>query len=310
MTSKTDTWPELRYEAYKDTRETLHMYSQIVGKIRLALTPPLAQWGHAPLRLSQDGFTTTPLWAGDGTMAVDLDLIRHEARFERSDGRSVAVKLGASVAEFYREVLAALTELEVPAAINPLPQEVAEPIPFHEDATHHLYDPEQANLLWQAMIRVGSVYEQYASGYWGKHTPPSYYWGGGDFGTTRHSGRPAQAPEGLSKIMSGNLDAEGVSSTLSFGSEAAPAASFFVMAFPPPSGLETASVQPAAAQWVQAPGMPGGFMLPYDAVRTAEDPREALLTFLRSTYEAVAERGGWPRDLLEQRPPQLVAQSS
>src|SRR5450756_1775088 len=152
------------------------MYSQIIGKIRLALTPPLAQWAHSPLLLAQDGFTTTPLWVGDGTMAAGLDLIRHEARFERSDGRRVALKLGAPVADFYSDARAALDELGVAVTINAVPQEIPEPIPFDQDTTHHVYDPEQANRLWQAMIRVGSVYEQYASGYWGKQTPPSFYW--------------------------------------------------------------------------------------------------------------------------------------
>lgn len=157
MIAQTDTWPELRYDAYSDTRDTLHMYSQIIGKIRLALTPPLAQWAHSPLLLAQDGFTTTPLWVGDGTMAAGLDLIRHEARFERSDGRRVALKLGAPVADFYSDARAALDELGVAVTINAVPQEIPEPIPFDQDTTHHVYDPEQANRLWQAMIRVGSV---------------------------------------------------------------------------------------------------------------------------------------------------------
>jgi len=310
MIAQTDTWPELRYDAYSDTRDTLHMYSQIIGKIRLALTPPLAQWAHSPLLLAQDGFTTTPLWVGDGTMAAGLDLIRHEARFERSDGRRVALKLGAPVADFYSDARAALDELGVAVTINAVPQEIPEPIPFDQDTTHHVYDPEQANRLWQAMIRVGSVYEQYASGYWGKQTPPSFYWGGGDFGTTRYSGRPAMAPIGLPKIMTGSLDAEAATAELTFGNDAVPMPAFLAMAFPPPPGIESATVQPAAAKWAQAPGMPGGFMLPYDAVRTAEDPRGTLLSFLTSTYEAIADRGGWDRELLEQRPPQLIRQAA
>ena len=141
MAVHTDSWPELRYERYRETRDLLHMQAQIVGKLRLALTPPLAQWAHAPLRLSADGLATGPLWVGDGVLSVDLDLVRHEARFKRSDGRRGAVELGlGTVAEFFSSVRDVLDELEVDVAINPMPQEVAEPVAFDRDTRQRAYD--------------------------------------------------------------------------------------------------------------------------------------------------------------------------
>ena len=132
--SNVDEWPRLDYEAYDSTRNTLHMYAQILGKLRLALTPPLAQWAHAPLKLSQTGLTTGPLWIGDGTLGADLDVIEHEARFVRSDGRQVTVPLATgTVAEFYRRVLAALADLDVAVKLNPMPQEVPDPVSFEQN---------------------------------------------------------------------------------------------------------------------------------------------------------------------------------
>jgi Family of unknown function (DUF5996) len=310
MNSNSDRWPELRYEDYNDTRQTLHMYTQVIGKIRLALTPPLAQWAHAPLRLSADGLTTTPLWVGNGAVTADIDLIRHETRLDRSDGRRELVRHGTSVADYYRGVRAALNTLGIPVAINPVPQEVSEPIPFDEDTTHHVYEPEQANLIWQTWIRVASVFDQYASGYWGKQGTPGYFWGGGDFGVTRFSGRQAQTPQGLPRIMAGSLDAESLTHTFMLGNDQAPAPAFVAMGFPLPSGIEAARVEPAEAAWMQAPGMPGVFALGYDVVRTAPDPRATLLSFLRSTYEAFAEIGRWDRESLEKRPPSLIVRAA
>jgi len=301
-----DSWPELRYQDYNETRQTLHMYTQVIGKIRLALTPPLAQWGHAPLRLSADGFTTTPLWAGDGSLNADVDLIRHETRFERSDGRRVTIAHGTTVAEYYGGVRSALAELGVTVRINPVPQEVADPIPFDQDAKHHIYDPEQANRLWRAALRVGAVYDQSASGFWGKQTPPGLAWGGGDFSMTRFSGRAAQPPKGLPRIMTGSLDAESVTHTFVLGSDDAPAPAFITMGFPPGPGVESARVEPAEAGWVQMPSM-SVFALGYDTVRGSSDPEATLRSFLRSTYEAFADAGRWDRTLLEQRAPNLTA---
>jgi Family of unknown function (DUF5996) len=305
MSPTPDTWPELRYDDYRETRDTLHMYAQIVGKIRLGLKPPLAQWGHAPLALGADGFTTGPLWVGDGVLSVSLDLLRHEARLQRSDGRRRTVPLGGAVADFYARLMAALAELDVDIAINRMPQEVATPIAFDRDATHATYEPQMATRLWQAFLRVASVYERFQSGYWGKQAGPGLYWGGFDLTVTRFSGRDVTPPQGLPQIMTGALDAESMSVTFVTGGAESPAPGFMASAFPPPPGLSAAPLQPPQAQFVQHPSMGGLFVLSYDDVRASADPGETLLQFCRSVYETVATLGGWDRGRLERRPPHI-----
>jgi len=307
MNAQTDSWPELRYEDYKDTRDTLHMESQIIGKLRLALTPPLAQWGHAPLRLSSDGLTTGPLWVGDGTLGIDLGLTRHEALLQHSDGRRQNISLVQPVADFFHDIQACLRFMEVDVSINPMPQEVANPISFDADTVHTTYEEDQASRLWQAMIRVGSVYEAFQSGYWGKQSPVSFYWGGFDLGMSRYSGRFMEAPEGLPKIMTGSLDAESFSLSFSFGrDDMMREPGFVALAHPMPPSASNARILPERASYVEVPGMGGMFTLRYEDVRTSADPRQAMLEFARSTYEAVADASGWDRDQLERKPPDLL----
>lgn len=306
MAARTDTWPRLVYDEYRDTRDTLHMYTQILGKLRLAFKPPLAQWGHAPLILSANGLTTGPLWVGDGVLSGELDLVLHVANFSRSDGRHVKVHLGqGTVADFYKQVGIALEELGVDARLDPTPQEVPGPIPFDQDAMHSTYNPEQANRLWQAWIRVGSVYEQAQSGFWGKQTPIGFFWGIFDLAFYRYSGRQAQATAGMPQIMAGSMDAENVLVSFSVGNDQMPQPSFTVAGFPPPPRMDTAQLRPPQAQYMEFPGYGPVYVLAYEDVRTSDDPRGALLEFCRSTYEAIAGLGGWDRQLLEQQPPRI-----
>lgn len=306
MAVQRDSWPRLEYAEYRDTKDTLHMYTQIIGKLRLALKPPLTQWAHAPLLLSANGLTTGPLWVGDGSMAAELDLVLHVARFSRSDGRQLKVRLGqGDVATFYRQVGIALDELGVDVHINPMPQELLHPIPFDQDTTHATYDPEQANKLWQAMIRVGAVYERFQSGFDGKQSNVGFYWGTFDVSVTRFSGRPAPPAEGMGQIMGGAFTSELMTVTFSMGSEQARQASFLVFVYPPPQGMATARLRPSEAAYAELPGVGGVFMLPYEAVRTAEDPFSVLLEFCHSSYEAAAGLGGWDRAQLERQPPAI-----
>jgi hypothetical protein len=311
MATQPDSWPQLRYEDYKETKATLHMYAQIIGKLRLALTPPLAQWAHAPLRLSPDGLTTGPLWVGNGTLGIDVDLVHHRVLLQHSDGGSDSVPLEpVSVATFYARIQEVLANLGVRPQINTRPAEVPDPIPFEADMQHASYEPLQANQLWQAMIRAGAVFEAFASGYWGKQTPVSFYWGGFDLGTQRFSGRYLEPPEGLPQIMAGSLDAEVFAVGLHFGRPDMPAPGFTALAYPMPPQAASASLRPSQARWVEMPGMGGLFVLPYEAVQKAADSRQVLLEFCRSTYETVAELGGWDRQALERRPPEIRSQAA
>ena len=190
-------------------------------------------------------------------------------------------------------------------AINRMPQEVATPIAFDRDTTHATYEPQMATMLWQAFLRVASVYERFQSGYWGKQAGPGLYWGGFDLTVTRFSGRDVTPPQGLPQIMTGALDAESMSVTFMTGSAESPAPGFMAIAFPPPAGLSAAPVQPPQAQFVQHPSMGGLFVLSYDDVRASAEPGETLLQFCRSVYETVATLGGWDRGRLERRPPHI-----
>jgi hypothetical protein len=311
MAHTTESWPELRHEEYEDTRDFLHMITQIAGKIRLALTPPQAQWAHAPLRLSVDGLTTTPLWVGDGLLEVDIDLVRHRIRRERSDGRQVNVDLRPRpVAGVYRDVLRAVEDLDVHVTISPMPQEVTQPIPFDRDTVHTAYDPEQASRLWRALTSVGSVFQRSQSGYWGKQSQVNFAWGNFDLSVARYSGRPAPRPQGLPQIMAGWLDAEMASVLFAFGNDQSPQPGFMAMGYPQPAGIDETLVRPATARWMEVPGMGGMFTLPYEDVRTSRDPAATLLEFALSTYEAFADLGGWNRSLLEQRPPEITGKAA
>ena len=268
MSAQPDSWPQLRYEDYEDTKATLHMCLQIVGKLRLALTPPLAQWAHAPLRLSPDGLTTGPLWVGNGTLGIDVDLIHHRVLLQHSDGRSDRVPLEAvSVATFYARIQEALADLGVRVPINTRPAEVPDPIPFEADAQHASYEPRLANDLWQAMVRAGSVFEAFASGYWGKQTPVSFYWGGFDLGMQRYSGRYLEPPAGLPADHDGLTRCRSLRRGLAL--RAAPTCR------PPASHRSPtpcrhkhhSDAQTRSGAWVEMPGMGGVFVLPYEAVR-------------------------------------------
>ena len=304
LSPHTDSWPELRYDEYKDTEDTLHLLTQMMGKLRMALVPPLPQWAHTALRVSPRGFTTMPVWVGDGSLGVELDLISHEMRFDRSDGRRLVLPLeSGTIAGYYRELERALEELDVKVEINPLPAEIPDALALDQDTVHGSYDPQLANHIWQAFVRVAAVFEEYQSDYHGRQSALNFWWGGFDLSVTRFSGRRLEPPEGLGHIMSGALTAESIGINFFVGSEQMPQASFVAHVHPKPAGLESAQVRPAASAWIDTPGM---FLLPYEAVRTAADPRVTLLEFCRSVYEAGATLAGWDREELEGRAPASI----
>jgi len=293
-------WPELPWHDWEPTISTLHMWLQIVGKIRLALAPPLNHWWHVTLYVTARGLTTSPIPYDDGAFQIDFDFVEH--RLTITDGAPGAFTMALeprSVAEFYDVLLGGLRGRGVDVAIWPYPVEVADAIPFEHDERHASYDPRHAELLWRALAQVDRVLKVFQTGFVGKASPVQFFWGGFDLATTRFSGRAApRHPGGIPNcpdwVMAEAESGQNVTAGWWPLSDAGPA--FYSYAYPQPDGFRDADVLPAEASFDDRLGE---FLLPYDAVRTATDPDAAVLEFLRSAYEAGANLGRWDRVALE-----------
>jgi Family of unknown function (DUF5996) len=290
-----DRWPELPYESWRPTRDTLHLYSQVVGKLRLALSPFEPQWANVPLYLTARGLTTSPLGLGSRTFDAELDLFDHVLVIRVSDGGMARVPLGGSVAGFYGAVKNALSGLALSVRISELPSEIPDPIPFPLDRKHDVYEAAQAHRFWQVLARVDEVMKRHRARFRGKTSPVHFFWGSFDLANTRYSGRPAPPPPGAGTIMRYSEDAELICAGFWAGDERTPFPAFFAYGYPRPGGIELARPGPEGARWVEEAGL---FLLPYDAVLAAPDPAEAILEFLAGTYEACATRLGWSPDLV------------
>ncbi len=296
-----EAWPALPYAAWQDTATTLQLWTQVVGKVRLALSPPVNHWWHVPLYVTARGLTTSPIPYGARVFEIAFDFLAHELRIEASDGDSQALPLGPRpVATFYREVMAALAALALPVRIWPMPSEIPGAIPFDQDRTHAAYDPDYAQRFWRVLVQTDRVLHLFRGRFVGKVSPVHFFWGGFDLAVTRFSGR--RAPEhpsipGVADVITREAYSHEVSSCGFWpGGAALPAPTFFAYAYPEPPGFRAAPVRPAEAYYHEALGE---FVLPYEAVRTAADPDTALLAFLQSSYEAAADRAGWDRAALE-----------
>jgi hypothetical protein len=299
MASQT-TWPALDSEGCRESSTTLHLYTQIIGKVQLALTPTMAGWAQAPLRLTARGLASQLLWTGDRSMSIYLDLTGHELRFELSDGARRVMPLEArSVAEFYGGVTTALGELGVEVTIDPMSVEMPEPVSFATDSSHAGYDQSCAGALFQAWTRIGAVFNEFRSGFRGKQTPVELWWGTFDLSVARYSGRAASPPFDRDTIERVAMDAE--QSLVGFwpGDAGSPEPVFFSYIYPKPAGIEAATVLPREARWSPEAGE---FIVPYELVRGAPDPARALLDFCESTYVVEAQLAGWDRSMLERRP--------
>ena len=300
--AETEVWPPLPLEEWKATRDTLHMWSQIVGKLRLALAPPVNHWWHVPLYLTSRGLSTAPLAVRDHhPFSVDFDFCAHELVLSCLDGRRVTLPLRPyTVAEFYRRVLEMLDQLGVRARIWPMPVEVPDPIPFAEDHHHASYDPLMAERFWRTLLRAGRVLEHYRSGFLGKCSPVHFFWGGFDLAVTRFSGR--RAPEhppipGVPDFIVQEAYSHEVASVGFWpGDDRFPSAAFYGYAYPEPPGFREAIVGPEGAYYNHSLGE---FILPYERVRFSPDPERAIRTFIHDLYQAAADLGGWDRDALE-----------
>jgi Family of unknown function (DUF5996) len=292
-----EVWPALPLGAWKETRDTLHMYTQVVGKVRLACAPMEPEWGQVPLYVTVRGLTTSPIPFGDRTFAIDFDFIGHQLRINDSEGAQRAIPLVARpVKEFYRLVMETLAELGIKVAITTTPSEVTNPIRFPEDDRHASYDPEWAHRFWRVLAQAHVVFKQFRAPYRGRTTPVQFFWGTFDLALTRYSGRPAEPPPGSDPIRRRAMDAEEVAFGFWPGDDAYPEPAFYSYTYPKPPGLEEAPLQPAGASWSAEMGE---FLLPYEAVRQAEAPRAALLAFLESTYAVGANGLRWDRAALE-----------
>jgi uncharacterized protein DUF5996 len=289
-------WPALPYAEWRATRDTLHMYAQVLGKLRLALSPFEPEWAHVPLYVSARGLTTSPVPVGLRTFDAELDLLGHELVLRDTDGRVERRPLGGSVAEFYRDVMRALARMGIDVAISVLPSEVPEPIPFPDDHAHDTYEAEHAARFHRVLSMVDVVLKEHRARSRLRTTPVQFFWGTFDLVVTRYSGRPADPPSGGGIIRRVSADAEQICGGWWPGDPRSPAPAFFAYGFPAPDGIADVSIKPAAAAWNASAGE---FILPYDAVRADADPRQAILDFLDSTYTATATLMRWDGD---QRP--------
>jgi Family of unknown function (DUF5996) len=306
-------WPELPTAEWRETYATLHLWTQIIGKIRVARTPWLNHSWHVVLYVTARGLTTSPIPDGTRTFQIDFDLIDHDLRISTSDGETRRFALtGQSVASFYAAVMAALAELGIHIVIDEMPSELPEPIRFSLDTKHASYDPDAVLRFLQILVNVDRVFKQFRTGFLGKASPVHFFWGSFDLAVTRFSGRRAPRHPGGVPNLSDAVVCEAYSheeSSAGFwpGSGAIDYPAFYSYAYPEPRGYRTTPARPAAAFFSEALGE---FILPYDAVRTAARPDQALLEFLQSTYEAAANAAKWDRDALECPPgqPGLVRQ--
>jgi hypothetical protein len=289
-------WPELPYDAWAPTMETLHMKLQIIGKIRLALTRREPQWANVPLYLTARGLTTSPMWSGRAGFAIDVDLIDHEVVIALNDGRIERVALRAQpVADFYQELIGRLHGLDIHPAITTMPSEVANPIAFPEDTVHAAYEPEWAHRFWRLLARIDLVLKEHRGNFRGKATPVSFWWGTFDLSVARFSGRPVQPPAGSGIIQRVGGDAEQACVGFWPGNEQLREPAFFAYTYPKPDGIELAAIGPEGAGWSEAIGE---FILPYESVRQSPDPGKAILEFAESTFQAGAHAQRWDPALL------------
>jgi hypothetical protein len=296
-------WPELPLRAWQDTRDTLHLWTQVVGKVRIALEPALNHTWQAPLYVSARGLTTSLMPYGGAGLEMEFDFHRHVLDIRSTDGRERQVRLEPrSVADFYAETMARLDELDMPVRIMARPVELPVAIPFAEDSAHASYDAGYAHRFWLSLVQAKRVFTQFRARFVGKASPVHFFWGSFDLAVTRFSGRPAPLHPGDAPNCAPWVMQEAYSRELSscgYWPGGADEGVFYSYAYPEPEGFSLRPVEPAEAFY--SPEL-GEFVLPYEHLRKADDPDGALLAFLQATYESAADCGGWDRAELEGGP--------
>jgi hypothetical protein len=297
-------WPELPFNDWQESAETLHMWTQIVGKIRLAQSPWVNHSWHVTLYVTPRGLTTGTVPHGQSSFSIDFDFIDHRLHLQSSGGGSAHLPLhGQDTADFYAAVMQSLDELGLPVRIDTVPNEVEEAIPFPEDRVHKTYDPAAVNRFWRALCQVDRVFKDFRAEFQGKASPVHFFWGSFDHAVTRFSGRTApDHPGGLPNLplwVAQEAYSQEVSSAGFWpGSAQFPQPIFYSYAYPTPEGFAEEPVAPAEAFWSADLGE---YVLPYEAVRTASDPDAALLDFLNSTFDAAAKTAQWDLEPYQRR---------
>jgi hypothetical protein len=292
-------WPALHWEEWADTADTLHMWTQIVGKTRLALTPLQNHWWNVPLYVTARGLGTSAMTCGDYVLDVEFDFVAHVLHMRLGTGAERTMKLRPqTVADFYREYMDCLKELGAEVTIWPMPVEVANPIRFDLDTEHKSYDAEYAHRFWQVLVSAERVFRAWGTGFMGKVSPVHFFWGSFDLAVTRFSGRPAPPRPGADLIQREAYSHEVISAGFWPGNGGYGAAAFYCYAAPVPDGLAEVRILPDAAGWDKALGE---FVFKYDALCAEGSPGVALMKFLDSTYSAAADVAKWDRAALERR---------
>lgn len=291
-------WPELPHDTWKDTYATLHMWTQIVGKVRMALTPRINHWWEVPLYVNSVGLTTSPIPYHERVFEVQFNFIDHTLAILTSEGgRKVLPLRPQSVAAFYTEFMSVLHALDIEVRIWPMPVEILNPIRFDRDYEHAAYDPEFVHRFWKVLTLIEPVFQNFRSRFIGKHSPIHFFWGSFDLASTRFSGRRAPERPDADRVTREAYSHEVISAGFWPGGGEVKGAAFYAYAAPEPQGFKSSSVTPPAAFYSPL----GEFLLMYDDIRQTANPDSMLLDFLQSTYDAAATLANWPRRELERQ---------
>jgi hypothetical protein len=290
-------WPSLPLDTWRETYATLHMWSQIVGKVALTLTPPINHFWNVAMQVTPRGLATLPLKYKDRMLTMEFDFIRHQLIVKDSNGAVEAIPLEPrTVADFYHTVFETLARMDVAVKIWPMPVEIPDPIRFETDVVHQSYDPAAANAFWRTLVSIKPVFDDFRSRFIGKSSPVHFFWGSFDLASTRFSGRRAPERPGADSITRESYSHEVISHGFWPGSGAIQEPAFYAYAAPEPDGLKEAAVRPGSAFYSKDLSE---FLLPYERVRTSNLPETELTDFLESTYNAAADLAQWDRNALE-----------
>lgn len=296
-TAEENAWPALPLSAWEPTRATLHMWTQMAGKVKLALCPPVNHWWQTTLHVNSRGLTTGPIPYDGRVFEIQFDFLKHVLDVQCCDGQRQEIALAPrTVADFYREFMDALAGLSIRVKIWPMPVEIAKPIRFDEDRVHASYDREYVDRFWRVLLSTSEVFEVFRARFIGKSSPVHFFWGSFDLAVTRFSGRRAPERPGADKITREAYSHEVISLGFWPGTEGGIDATFYAYAAPEPAGFGEAAVCPASAYYGKEMKE---FFLPYEDVRRSESPAMALMDFAQSTYDAGASLGNWDREALE-----------